>query len=395
MRYLLLGFTFYYVRKIHGIIMSKLIQFNDSLSFMIIMFSAEFFGGLAVFIYQNLYFSKKKKIKEKENYNDDKNITGIKLIHEEARMNINNSLANTFKIIILIFFISYFDYGEFIMYFAIPEIYVLSPTSDQRLLILITMTSSLLCTHALKIKTGKHHNFSLIGMSLCSIIIFGIELIYKSKGINFDIFISSYLLFLFRLPFVSLIDVTEKYLMDFKHINKFKILSMEGFFGIILCIIYAFINKKNPLKDMNKVYINLDIGKKILMIIFLILYFFLSAGVNIYRIIANAVYSPMVQSLIGYFLNPLFIIYYFFYEKDFQSGGEQNYFYFIINVILSIIIDFFAAVYNEFLIINCFGLQEDTHYEISIRSKSYSLTELDELEKFDNDNDIESSFNII
>ena len=87
-------------------------------------------------------------------------------------------------------------------------------------------------------------------------------------------------------------------------------------------------------------------------------------------------------------------IYYFFYEKDFQSGGEQNYFYFIINVILSIIIDFFAAVYNEFLIINCFGLQEDTHYEISIRSKSYSLTELDELEKFDNDNDIESSFNI-
>ena len=101
----------------------------------------------------------------------------------------------------------------------------------------------------------------------------------------------------------------------------------------------------------------------------------------------------MVKSLPAYLLNPLFIIYYFIYQNDFTIGGEKNYFYFIINIILSIIIDFFAFIYNEFIILNCFGLQKDTHREISQRAfQNYSLSEMEEIDKIEHENDFSFTF---
>ena len=81
-----------------------------------------------------------------------------------------NNIDGFFKINLLIFFISFFDFNEFLILCLIPEIAIISPTSDQRLRIIITITSSLLCTYALRLKTGKHHTFSLIGMGTCSFI---------------------------------------------------------------------------------------------------------------------------------------------------------------------------------------------------------------------------------
>ena len=89
----------------------------------------------------------------------------------------------------------------------------------------------------------------------------------------------------------------------------------------------------------------------------------------------------MAKSLPAYFFNPFFMIYYFIFENDFTSEGKRNYFYFIVNFILSIIIDIFAAIYNEFFILNCFGLQKDTHYGISERAIDNSLVELDDIER--------------
>ena len=184
-----------------------------------------------------------------------------------------------------------------------------------------------------------------------------------------------------QISFCSLIDVSEKYLVEYNFIDKFRVLSTEGFFGIIFCLIYSFIISKNPIVEIDKVYQVLDLGKKILLIIFLILYFVLSAACNIYKITCNIVYNPMAKSLPAYFFNPFFMIYYFIFENDFTSEGKRNYFYFIVNFILSIIIDIFAAIYNEFFILNCFGLQKDTHYGISERAIDNSLVELDDIER--------------
>lgn len=376
MRFLIYLFIYHYTRKIEGIIMSKVCNFNDSLLLTFLMFFGELFGGLAIFIYQKYFFA--KKVEDNPRYT-------WKLIHTNIEVTEFKTKDSAFTIVILIFFASFFDFAQFLLLCLIPELAILSPTSDQRLCVIITITSSLLCTYGLRIKTGKHHFFSLVGMSLCSFIIFIIELIYKLRGTNFENFILAYALAICRLIFISFIDVIERYLLEFNFLNKYKLLSLEGFFGIILCSIYCLVIHKSPFEKIQKVYNELNIWKDILLIFFVILFFALSAGINIYKIICNYIYSPMAKSLPAYLLNPIFIIYYFFYENDFKVEGNNNYIYLISNIILSIIIDFFACVYNEFLIIFYCDLEKETHYGISLRAEVPSLSELKDLESLFND----------
>ena len=369
MIYFILLCFWHYARQIETIIIPKVINFNDSLTFTFLMFISELFGGLAIILYNKLNFLYRKKQNKQ-----DENIVKILTKGKGRKM---SKRDNLFKIILLIFFAAFFDFVQFIISYALPRIAVLSPTSDQRLRIMITITSSLLCTYALKFKINKHHVFSLIGMSICSLIILIFDFVFLSFGADTGYFILAFFFFFIRLAFVGFIDVTERYLVEYNNLNKFKIISSEGFFGIIFCIIFIFIERKNPIKEMHNAYVHLNsVGKKFLMIFFLILYIILSAGVNIYKIICNITYDPIAKSLPAYFLNPAFIIYYFIGENDFKSGGERNYFYFILNLILSLIIDFFALIYNEFLILYCFDLQHGTHFAIADRADLNAITEM-------------------
>ena len=378
MRYLFFLIFCQYTRKIESIIIPKVIYFKDSLSFALLMFSGEFLGGLGVIFYQNLSFlNSNKQTKQDE--------VIVKILTKGKGINKMSKKDNMFIIILLIFFAAFFDYTQFIVSYILPEIAILSPTSDNRLCILQTITSSLLCIYALKFKIGKHHIFSLIGMSICLSIILVLDIIYLSRGTDAGKFILAFLLVFVRLSFISFIDVIERYLVEYNNMNKFKILSTEGIFGIILCVVFALVEEKNPFKEMNKTYTQLnDRGKKFLMIFFLVLYFILSAGINIYKLICNVIYTPIVKSLSAYILNPLLIIYYFIWENDFKSKGEKNYFYFILNIILSLIIDFFALIYNEFFILYCCKLEQGTHFAISNRAENNRLKELEML-----DDDIE------
>jgi len=374
MRYFYLLIFFHNTREIEGILISKVLNFKNYFVFAFLMFFSEFFGGIAVCLYQKLHFLNKKK-----QIND---IIG-RLSIKTKRMGKMNKSDNIYKIIILIFFSSFFDLNEFIILYILPNIAILSPTSDRRMYIIITITSSLLCIYALKFKIGKHNIFSLIGMSVCSFIILVLDFIYKPKGNNFLNFILAYILVFLELIFVSFVDVTERYLVEYNFINKFIILSAEGFFGIILCVIYSIITKNNVIKDMHKTYEELNKLKKLLMILFLILFFIISAGINIYKIICNVIYTPIAKSLPAFIFNPLFIVYYFILENDFVVEGKKNYFYFIANVILSLIIDFFSLVYNEFLVLNCCGLEQSTYTGISLRADENSKIVIDELSEND------------
>ena len=76
---------------------------------------------------------------------------------------------------------------------------------------------------------------------------------------------------------------------------------------------------------MHKAYEHLDNGgKKFLFIFLLILYFILSAGVNIYKIICNVIYDPIAKSLPAYFLNPAFIIYIILLKKMISKVEEKG-----------------------------------------------------------------------
>ena len=61
MKYLLLLFLYHLIRKIEGMMMSKITKFGDSLTLTLIMFLAEIFGGISVVWYQNVFFKKKEE----------------------------------------------------------------------------------------------------------------------------------------------------------------------------------------------------------------------------------------------------------------------------------------------------------------------------------------------
>ena len=197
--YLLLLFDYYYLRKIDGIIISKVLNFHGSFIFTFLMAFGEFFGGLAIYMYQR-YLVLNKKVTSKR--------FGLKLIINENK---KNRADGWIKIIILIFFAAFFDFFEFVIInYFIPRFANVSPTIEQRLCFIITISSSLICTYALRIKIGRHHVFALIGMGICSGIVIILELIYKTRGISIGNFVIAYLLVICHLIFVTFTDVTEK-----------------------------------------------------------------------------------------------------------------------------------------------------------------------------------------
>ena len=176
------------------------------------------------------------------------------------------------------------------------------------------------------------------------------------------------LAYLFFVPFT---DIIEKYLMEFNFLNPFLTIAAEAIFGLIFVSIYS--SSEDPFKHLKRLYKECDAGKFTLLIFLLFLYFAFSAWVNTYKIITNGLYSPMAKTLAVYILNPFLYIYYFIIENDFVSGGKRNWFYFITNLIIAVIISFFGCVFNEFLVLECCGLEYETHFSISKRAATFDI----------------------
>ena len=209
-----------------------------------------------------------------------------------------------FKIIILIFLASFYDILEFmIIVFFISEIINISPTISNRLGSLTTISAGLICSYVLGFKTGKHHKYSLIllGILLCITLI--IEYLFQSNDIALGKSLLAHLLICLYLIFISFTDCIEKYLTDINFLSPFKIIMFEGIFGFIFSIFYSI--NKDPFKEIKNKYEQLDSGYFVLLIILLILYFILSAGINSYKIYFNFIYSPMARSLVNYIMNPV------------------------------------------------------------------------------------------
>ena len=251
--------------------------------------SGQIFGGITTYIYQYTFLRKKGKSSNKQ--------YGIKLIKKEREM---NKVDNLFKILFLIFLASSFDYVEFfITSDFIPEIASLSSTADLRLGFIMTITTSLLCTFALRYKIGKHQFLSLIVLTCLSLIIIILEFIYKPKEINLGKYFISYILLILHYVFRSFNNVIEKYLGEYNFLSPFVIIFGEGISTFILTSIYSIF--RNPFKEVSDTYNKLETGKSIVFIILIILYFVSCAFVNVYKTYCNIFYSPMAIKLIVIF----------------------------------------------------------------------------------------------
>ena len=310
------------------------------------------FGGLITYLYQYQSLKRDKQIK----------YFGINLIHNKGKTKIKDSKT---KIGILLFFAFTFYVFRFITVYQFETLMNTSPSIESRLSSIQTISSSLICTYALGFEMKKHHKYSLIIISIFLVLTFFVDIIFKSKNINFIKYLYFDLFILYYYTCETFNNCIEKYLVDINYINPFLILTLEGIFEFILTSIYIGVFNKKFLNGL-KIFINANGTKKLLRILPLIGYILISTISNVYKIYCNVIYSPMARSLINYLLTPVFIIYTFFINLDFN----RNVLYLVISIILSVVISFFGCVYNEYIILFCCELEKETKDSIAERAKS-------------------------
>ena len=336
---LLIIFTF--LRRVLLVIISDILEFESSLSFLaFLMIFSEFIVGLIIYLYQSKIVSYQKMA-----YKDSK-----------------------FKVYILIFIATFFDFVEFILTsYYFPKFENISKSLDLRLGSALTLSSFIFSYFLLKTEVFNHQKFSISIIFICTLIIIIVEIsfyiFYEAISKRHFIII---LLIIISLSFIGFQNNIEKYLLEVNFINPFHLLMVEGIFGILLSIIYSFI--EDPIENIVDFYHNNKKINFIYLVICLSLFIILSGGRNGYKILTIRLYSPMTKAISDFFFNPILIIYYFFMGIDFKFENKKNILFFMLNLILSIIIVFFGCVYSELFIIYHFNLERDTHMEVSIRA---------------------------
>ena len=365
--YLLVLYVLSYLRKIDIFIILKYLKFEPVFLLLYMMNLGQITGGLTIYIYQTLTWRKKAEVK----------YFRIALIHQKNKIKANDHPA---KIILLIFFSSFFDILQFYIHnFTLTEMKGISASLDARLGSISLITSSLICFYALRFKIGKHHKFSLIALSICLSIAIISDILFKPKELNTYKFFFAFFYVIIHHIFKSFTDCIERYLVDYNFLNPFKILMIEGIFEFIMAIIYSF--DKDPFKNLIKLQKKNDTKDVTYLIILLVFYFLFSSGVNVYKVYCNVIYSPMAKSLMDYLFNPFFNILHFFLEKDFY----QNYFYLAVCEILCLTIDFFCCVYLEYIIIYSCGLEFDTKEAITLRGLNKEMDPANYVLDYDDD----------
>ena len=372
--YPLMSIIFFYLRKIESIAMDKMTGFNGSLLLTLIMFFAEIISGFSFYMYEKNAIFNRKRSKSK--------FMGIKLIEAPDEL---KSPDSQLKIYLFIFVIAFVDFIEFFIdtVYA-PKFTNVSSTLIIRLRTILTLFSGIISYFLLKIPIYKHQKFSLLMIFFSSIGVIIAEYIYidAKKQFSFELF-----LIFINYFFDSFFDIIEKYLLEYNFMNPFQLVFIEGSFGFIITCIYSIVD--NPFKEIKIFFKDQKTYKFILLIIFLVIYFFLCAGRNIYRVITNKMYFPISRSLTDSILDPLLIIYYFIWENDFKDKTEnKNLVFFLINLFFSTYYVFFGCVYNEVLVLLCCKLGHNTHYQVSRRA---SLTRMLEDEMIEMPNALNES----
>ena len=366
------------LRKLETILISYLFNFGDSLVYIPLMFIGEFLSGLIFYNYQNKFF---KKEKEKES----KEISDI-LLHNEIILSYPDSDR---KIKILIAFVAYFDWIQFIIYLVtVPKYKYVSNSIVSRLSGILAIPSAFFYSYVIKIKIFKHHKFSLAIIGICTIIVIVTEFFFQEINIFFSYwnFVMVFLLSILSQVLNAFLDSIEKYLFEYDYVNPFYALMYEGIYGFFMTFFYFTI--PDYLDDIKNVYKTYSAGELILFTFLLLLYIVLCGGRNIFRVITTKIYSPMTRGLTDYFINPIYYIYDYSLGNDFIKQGEKDFNYFLINLIISLIISFCGCVYNEFIVLFCCGLERNTHDQISIRASEfhYELNKVnDAAESIDDD----------
>ncbi len=371
-----------FLRKIVSILISKLFKFNGSVIYTFLMFLGEMVGGFIFYRYQKEVGNNKIKFE----------LSKESILISRLRKTEMKRVDGIPKIIFLVFMTSFFDFFEFILStYYISKIKHKSNTLQIRLGGILIIISSFVCWVSLKLSHFRHQIFSLgvIGISLFFLILS--EFFFQKYDIILtvrDLFFAIVLSIMSHLS-IAFNNTIEKYLIDFNFLHPFLVLTIQGIIGFcftFICAIY-----ENPIPSLKMLYSNNSSGMFILFLFLLLLYTFFGAFKNIYRMDTIMLFSPMNKHLADIIINPIYIIYYFSVGEDFINLGKRNYFYFFINLSILILFDICGLIYNEFLILSCYGMDYNTYSSISLRASK--LEELDAICDDDDKNDFEYYIN--
>ena len=344
----------------------------------ILIFIPQFFGGIILILY--IYCISKKKSKTKTKFN------GLKLIQTKTFINKSDSLK---KIFILIILASYFSFLTILLgkHFISFDSFIKKPHTEidtdafleRRIRSMQIIITAFLCNLTLRIKIYKHHTFSLIVIFIFLLIILCFEKIYLKTHILM------LLIYIFHFIIRAFLDTIEKYLIEFNFIDIYKMLTYEGLFSIIIYIILSF--RYILMKDTYKIIYCLiqkmvEGNKKIIILLVLLILFMICSGFrHIYRVNTIKLYTPMTLALFELLLDPIFVG--FTLYRDCRKL-DCFWLYFVIIFVILMIMSFFSLVYNEFLVLYCYGLEKDTYSEIKMRAIDSILNQVNQEEDDDN-----------
>ena len=342
----------------------KIHPYQNSIDFIItfLIFSSQSLIGIIIYLYY------RRKIPSKEIISNTPSRIGtgaITLIVTKPKKN-----KDSFKkIIVLLFFASVFNFiGSIIRSDDVINFGKKEENNSQieiRVRSIQIFFSSLLCHYTIRLNIYKHQKLSLIIISFFLTILLILEIIISSDILNK---ILALLICFLSCLFRSYMDVTEKYLLDINYIDILNILIYEGLIGVFFYIFYFLSNEtyqyqgKELLDDMSQFDFYF-----ISFIVLIILYIIISGLRNAYRLTTNKYYSPMSRALFESTLDPLLFLFNTLTSDGRDEYGKRFWIYFSIVVFCLFIISFFALVYNDFIILYCYGLEYNTYKEINKR----------------------------
>ena len=255
------------------------------------------------------------------------------------------------KLILLVFLCFLLDItGFFLNFFS--DFFGLGNAGKYEILFLISIIRlsefyfvCILTITSLKLPLYRHHYAGLIIISV-GFIIFSIPSLFYKLNIQ-DIYIIC--LSLGGNVIYSILEIMEKWMMDFKFISPFETVGIQGMFGfIILSFISIFKSNWISYSDFKKEEIK-DI----------IAYVFASTGYNIFNHLTNKNLGPSHRVICDCFISIVTIIY------TIVSKISQDKLYITILGIMLIFIG--IILYNEVIIINCCKIDENTKIKIDNR----------------------------
>ena len=237
--------------------------------------------------------------------------------------------------------------------------------------------SALLCYFTIRLTVYKHQKVSLVIIAIFLALLIAMELFITMNIVNK---ILSLLICTMSCLSRSFLDITEKYLFDYDYVNILMMLIYEGLIGVFFYILFFIFNDsyqtqgKHILEEMS----TFDLPF-VTFILFIIVYIIISGLRNSYRVTTNKYYSPMSRALFESTLDPFLFLY-----NTLTSNYKKNlgFWLYFGSVFFSLaVIAFFSLVYNDFIILFCCGLEQNTYNGITYRLYTKEVIEVEGSEK--------------